>query len=124
MTWGGSDNKPLGDVHILILRLIESGKATTLPAIRAGLKHRQSGENIPNMLAGLNRRGFVIQTGGGQYLVTKEGRKFLPTAQAPTFDTGDYQPPSYAPARPGAMDYARYPSVAAGVRRPYWGEKL
>lgn len=123
MTWGGgSDKKPLGEVHVLILRLIESGKATTLPAIRAGLKHRTSGDNIPAMLAMLNRRGLVVQTGGAQYLVTKTGRKVLPVTQAPAYDTGNYKPPNYAPARAGALDYARYPSVAAGVRRPYHAE--
>lgn len=35
-----------------------------------------------------------------------------------------YVPPSFVPVRAGAMDFARLPSVAAGVRRPYWGEKL
>lgn len=35
-----------------------------------------------------------------------------------------YVPPSMEPARKGASDYKRMPSVAAGIRRPYWGEKL
>lgn len=35
-----------------------------------------------------------------------------------------YVPPSFAPMRPGAEDFNRLPSVAAGVKRPYWGEKL
>jgi hypothetical protein len=35
-----------------------------------------------------------------------------------------YVPPSVEPARKGASDYKRMPSVAAGVRRPYWGEGL
>lgn len=35
-----------------------------------------------------------------------------------------YVPPSVEPARKGANDYKKLPSVAAGVRRPYWGEKL
>jgi hypothetical protein len=35
-----------------------------------------------------------------------------------------YAPPSFVPARRGANDYKRMPSVAAGVRRPYWGEGL
>lgn len=35
-----------------------------------------------------------------------------------------YVPPVAAPARPGANDYKKLPSVAAGVRRPYWAEDL
>ena len=35
-----------------------------------------------------------------------------------------YVPPSVEPARKGAADYKTKPSVAAGVRRPYLGEKL
>ncbi len=35
-----------------------------------------------------------------------------------------YVPPVTEPARKGASDYKRLPSVAAGVRRPYWGEGL
>ncbi len=35
-----------------------------------------------------------------------------------------YVPPSAEPARKGANDYKRMPSVAAGVRRPYWAEGL
>ena len=35
-----------------------------------------------------------------------------------------YVPPSFVPARQGANDYKRMPSVAAGIRRPYWGEGL
>lgn len=34
-----------------------------------------------------------------------------------------YVPPVIQPARPGALDFKRHPSVAAGVARPYWGEK-
>lgn len=122
VAWGDVDKRPLGEVHVLILRLIEEGKATTLPAIRAGLKHRTSGENIPRILASLARRGLIVQTGGNQYLVTKLGRRHVPTTQRPAFDTGIYQPPSYAPARAGSLDYARHPSLAAGVRRPYHAE--
>ena len=35
-----------------------------------------------------------------------------------------YVPPSMEPARKGAADYKRMPSVAAGVRRPYWAERI
>lgn len=35
-----------------------------------------------------------------------------------------YVPPSTEPARKGANDYKKLPSVAAGVRRPYWGRDL
>jgi len=35
-----------------------------------------------------------------------------------------YVPPSAEPARKGANDHKKLPSVAAGVRRPYWAEKL
>lgn len=35
-----------------------------------------------------------------------------------------YVPPPVEPARKGAADYKRLPSVAAGVRRPYWAADL
>lgn len=35
-----------------------------------------------------------------------------------------YAPPSVEPARKGAADYKRLPSVAAGIRRPYWAADL
>lgn len=117
-----ADDKPLGETHVLILRLIDEGKAVTLPAIRRSLKHRISGEHVPSMMASMVRRGFVVQTGGGQYLVTKSGRRYVPSKFRPAFDTGVYVPPSFSPARPGALDYARHPSVAAGIARPYHAE--
>lgn len=35
-----------------------------------------------------------------------------------------YVPLSVEPARKGASDYKKLPSVAAGGRRPYWAECL
>ena len=123
MTFGGADKRPLGLVHMLVLQMIDSGKATTLAEIRASLKHRQSGENIPSMLAMLSRRDFVNEVGGNRYTLTKKGYACLPKVQAP-LEVTRYVPPSYLPARPGAMDYASKPSIAADTARPYWAEGL
>ena len=120
MSWG---DKALGVVHMLVLQMIDSGKADTLPKVRASLKHRQSGDNIPQMLAMLNRRGFINEVGGNRYTLTKKGYACLPKTQAP-LEVTRYVPPSYLPARPGAMDYARHPSIAADSARPYWAEGL
>jgi len=45
-------------------------------------------------------------------------------AGVPGLEFRPYVPPSVEPARKGAADYKRLPSVAAGVRRPYWAEGL
>jgi hypothetical protein len=45
-------------------------------------------------------------------------------AGVPGIEVRPYVPPPAPPRRQGAMDFAKYPSVAAGVARPYWGEKL
>lgn len=45
-------------------------------------------------------------------------------AGVPGLEFRPYVPPSFQPMRPGANDFKRLPSVAAGLKRPYWGEKL
>lgn len=110
----------LGTVQLMVLQAI-GREPMDLATVTAMLKHRYSGPGVKQMLAGLLKRDYLTQIGGGRYALTAKGFATIQKAQTP-FAMGRYVPPSYAPARLGAMDFARLPSVAAGVARPYWAE--
>lgn len=113
----------LGLTHTAVLEAVAGQRADTLPEIRKILKTRLSGDAVAGMLLQLVARDYLVQVNGGRYALTAKGWRSVPSVQAP-IEMTRYVPPSFAPARAGAMDFARYPSVAAGQRRPYHAEGI
>lgn len=121
MTWGKQSG--LGLTHTAVLEAVAAGRADTLPEIRKILKTRLSGDAVAGMLLQLVQRDYLVQVNGGRYALTAKGWRSVPSVQRP-IEMSRYVPPSYAPSRPGSMDFAKYPSVAAGVARPYHAEGI
>ena len=112
-----------GPLRQRVASLLNAGTARTLDDLRPHLKDRASGAAVDHLVAAMLRDGLLVQKRAGVLGITSRGARLVSLPQQP-FAGGQYRPPSFAPARPGAMDFARLPSVAAGVARPYWGEKL
>lgn len=110
-----------GPLRQRVAALVMAGTARTLDEIRPHLKDRASGAAVDHLVATMIRDGLLVQKRAGVLGVTAKGARLV-SISPPVFAGGTYTPPKAPPRRPGAMDFARYPSVAAGQRRPYHAE--
>ena len=69
----------------------------------------------------LARDSLIVAT-NQCYSITPRGLKRVPRAAVVVQPLAPYVPPVAPPRRAGSMGFARYPSVAAGVARPYHAE--
>lgn len=100
-----------------VIRAIRCG-ARTFGDIRPTTDRMLGGAALQTMLDTMTKRGFLTVSAAGIYSATDAGNRLAPplTAEQPF---PRYVPPQKPPLRPGAMDFASKPSVAAGKPRPY-----
>lgn len=104
-----------GTAQQTVVRCIQSGNWTTR-GILAALKSICSGTPANHLLQRMLEEGLIRRRPGG-WRVTPQGERIAPPASLPAMEP--YRPPAPMPLRPGALDYRRAPSLAAGVTREY-----
>lgn len=104
-----------GKAHIAVIRAIQAGAWTHRAVIRS-LNSICSGETAINAVRRMENEGLIGRKRGGWH-VTAKGQSLLPIAQLPPMTP--YRTPKGSPMRPGAMDFGRLPSMAAGQLREH-----
>lgn len=107
-----------GPLRTRIVSVINAGKASTLDDLRPIVKDLATGVTLERAVARMLSDGLLVAKRGGAYGITGRALRFLSVAPAP-FRAGVYVLPATPPRRPGSMDFAEAPSLAAGVRRPW-----
>lgn len=108
-----------GPLRQRVASLVNAGTARTLDELRPHLRDRASGAAVGHLVGTMIRDGLLVQKRAGVLGVTAKGARLV-SITPPVFAGGTYTPPKAPPRRPGSMDFARLPSVAAGAARPYW----
>lgn len=113
-----SRKRGLGTAQLAVLRAIADGQATEMD-MRLVLKPYASGATAQAVLHGLRACGLIgWHRRGDRYYLTGKGRAQLPVVvrQVPM---APYRVPQQPPRRPGSMEFATLPSIAAGKAREW-----
>lgn len=109
-----------GEAAQRVLRLLEREKRTRAECYAAAAE--VVGEADARIVVQRLARDSLIVATNQCYSITPRGLKRVPRASVVIQPMRPYVPPAAPPRRAGSMDFARYPSVAAGVARPYHAE--
>lgn len=109
-----------GEAAQRVLRLLEREKRTRAECYAAAAE--VVGEADARIVVQRLARDSLIVATNQCYSITPRGLKRVPRAAVVVQPLAPYVPPVAPPRRAGSMGFARYPSVAAGVARPYHAE--
>lgn len=107
-----------GLVRQIICTAVAQGRASTVADLRRSLRNTLGGSQVDEVVVLMIREGLVVRMRGGTLRVTPLGGKLVPSVQQP-FARTTYAPPAAPPRRPGSMDFAQLPSIAAGEPRSW-----
>jgi hypothetical protein len=107
-----------GALRRRVVSLINAGRARTLADLKPLMKGAVSGVALERVVARMLSDNLLVEKRGGVLGITARGAKLI-TLPPPPPVVGVYVPPPAPVRRPGSMDFARLPSLAAGARREW-----
>lgn len=105
-------------LRVEIAKLISNGIRSKNEILRILGNRRFAESVILGTLESLCSDSMVMRGRGGTYSLTTAGWDLAPRPYT-LADAGTYRTPARPPMRPGADDWRRAPSVAAGIEREY-----
>ena len=127
------DNEQAADVRRAIATHLEAHEAASaqelermLAARVEGYRPEAGGTSLRQQLAQMAHRGHVHSVTVGGRPCWKRGPgplagRIAMARRVLRLDTSVYEPADVTVVRPGAMDFARIPSLLLGQRSLYWG---